>query len=271
MAKKLLLTASILAASILVLVALLAFLRPLETPTSETCSDHLEPPLVSSVVGIPILMYHELGDAPNELYVSPGQFIAQMDYLVEHGYTTISFEDLLAHWADGAPLPKNPVLITFDDGYSSAYSVAFEVLAERGLTATFFITTGMVGEPNHVTWPQLVEMSLAGFTIASHSVSHAYLATCDAAALQKELGLSKQVLEENLSIDVVALSYPFGQFNEDVVRTACECGYQVAVTTRVGLAFKGQDIMALPRLPVYRSLDMAGFERVLQGVLDGPE
>jgi len=258
-------------ACLLASIVLLSFLRPLDITVLETCSDRPEPPLLSSDEGIPILMYHEIGDAANELYVSRTQFIAQMDYLVAHGYTTISFEDLLAHWTEGAPLPEHPVLITFDDGYSSAYSVAVEVLAERGLTATFFIPTGLVGEPNRVTWPELVEMCFAGFTIASHSVSHPYLATCDAAALKEELALSKQVLDENLSTEVLALCYPFGQFNETVLRTARECGYQVAVTTQVAVSGKEHDIMALPRLPVYRRLDMEGFGRLLRGVFDEPD
>src|SRR6185369_8360225 len=37
--------------------------------------------------------------------------------------------------------PKNSVFLTFDDGYEDNYSVAYRLLRERKLTATFFVPT----------------------------------------------------------------------------------------------------------------------------------
>jgi len=63
----------------------------------------------------------------------PWSFAAQLDWLEAHGYTTILPRDLVEHWDRGAPLPARCVILTFDDGYSTAYgkiSPANHVLAE---------------------------------------------------------------------------------------------------------------------------------------------
>ena len=49
----------------------------------------------------------------------PAAFVAQLDWLLANGYTTILPGDLAAHWDYGTPLPPKPVIITFDDGSRS--------------------------------------------------------------------------------------------------------------------------------------------------------
>ena len=75
---------------------------------------------------VPILMYHHLAeDVTNDEMVSPEQFEAQIRALSEAGYTGVSFDELQAYVLRGEPLPKKPVVITFDDGYLSNYTLAY--------------------------------------------------------------------------------------------------------------------------------------------------
>src|SRR5439155_11354355 len=72
--------------------------------------------------GIPILMYHKVGDPPagsklKKLWVSPDKFRNQAAALSAGGYHSITFKDLYNFWDKSMPLPPKPVLITFDDGY----------------------------------------------------------------------------------------------------------------------------------------------------------
>jgi peptidoglycan/xylan/chitin deacetylase (PgdA/CDA1 family) len=75
---------------------------------------------------------------------SPEQFRSQMRF-VEHHFTPISFRDLAAIIAARMSCPRNPIIVTFDDGYLDNYVNVFPVLRERGIKATFFIVTDFVG------------------------------------------------------------------------------------------------------------------------------
>ena len=88
---------------------------------------------------VPILMYHHLSeDVTNSEMVSPEQFEAQIRALSEAGYTGVSFDELQAYVLRGEPLPEKPVVITFDDGYRSNYTLAYPILQKYGMKATIF-------------------------------------------------------------------------------------------------------------------------------------
>ena len=88
---------------------------------------------------VPILMYHHLSeDVTNSEMVSPEQFEAQIQALSEAGYTGVSFDELQAYVLRGEPLPEKPVVITFDDGYRSNYTLAYPILQKYGMKATIF-------------------------------------------------------------------------------------------------------------------------------------
>ena len=55
----------------------------------------------------------------------------------------------------GAPLPKNPVMITFDDGYRECIDVVLPILKRHGGKATFFITTDHMNERRMFWWDRI--------------------------------------------------------------------------------------------------------------------
>lgn len=61
----------------------------------------------------------------------------------------------------GKPVPANAVVVTFDDGYDDNYRVAYPILRELDVPATFFVSTGNIdsGLPYDYDW--LVHMLLA--------------------------------------------------------------------------------------------------------------
>jgi len=96
-----------------------------------------------------VLAYHRVADVsdpdligfrPN-VSVSAEGFAEQLDWIMPR-FSVVGLGDVLA-WLDGAAtLPPRPLLITFDDGYLDNLTTAAPLLAERGLPAVLFLTTG---------------------------------------------------------------------------------------------------------------------------------
>jgi peptidoglycan/xylan/chitin deacetylase (PgdA/CDA1 family) len=98
---------------------------------------------------IPILLYQSVADHPSDFIapytVSPVTFRRHIDAVAATGATTLTVSGMQAAFAAGT-LPERPVLVTFDDGYRDTLTAAAPALAERGMTSTAYITTGVVGE-----------------------------------------------------------------------------------------------------------------------------
>ena len=76
-----------------------------------------------------------------------------MEMLARYG-TPIGIDELMRA-LDGAPLPKNPVMVTFDDGYRSCHDVALPILRAVGMRATFFVATGYINERKLYWWERI--------------------------------------------------------------------------------------------------------------------
>jgi peptidoglycan/xylan/chitin deacetylase (PgdA/CDA1 family) len=90
---------------------------------------------------------------PDVADATPRQFRRHLETLVRIG-TPVSMQQLLGA-LDGHPLPPNPVMITFDDGYRSCHDVALPILREMGIPATFFIATSFVTERRLYWWERI--------------------------------------------------------------------------------------------------------------------
>jgi peptidoglycan/xylan/chitin deacetylase (PgdA/CDA1 family) len=107
-----------------------------------------------------ILTYHHVADTDprspfdrNIADATPGQFRRQMEALARYG-TPIGIDELLRA-LDGAPLPRNPVMVTFDDGYRSCHDVALPILRAVGVRATFFVSTSFISERRVYWWERI--------------------------------------------------------------------------------------------------------------------
>lgn len=132
---------------------------------------------------LPIIMYHKLSNNPSLLgkfSISPAEFESDLAFLSESGYTSVTMEDVLAYVNDGIPLPKKPVILSFDDGDHSIHRMALPLLQKYGMKAVVAIIgtttdeyTAMVEKDGYypnMTWPQINELRESGsFEIQSHS------------------------------------------------------------------------------------------------------
>jgi peptidoglycan/xylan/chitin deacetylase (PgdA/CDA1 family) len=104
-----------------------------------------------------ILMYHGVTsnsspEAPHQamanLHLPKDTFAAQLRTLCKYR-RVIALEEMVQGLIDKRP-PLNTVAITFDDGYENNFTSAAPVLIDYKCHATFFVTTGHIGEKK---WP----------------------------------------------------------------------------------------------------------------------
>jgi peptidoglycan/xylan/chitin deacetylase (PgdA/CDA1 family) len=213
-----------------------------------------------------VLAYHRiLPEAKNTLAVAQENFSRQIDYLRRRKYLFMNAEDFYQKYiAQAAPLPPKICLITFDDGYRDNIRYALPVLKERHIPATVFVTVQKIGdaEPYYwdfknstnfskddlpLDWPELKHLQKSGWTIGSHTLNHYELKRLSDEEAERELRLSKQRLEKELSYPVNAVCYPRGSADERVLGLARAAGYRLGFVTNSRV----DDWLALPRVGIY--------------------
>jgi peptidoglycan/xylan/chitin deacetylase (PgdA/CDA1 family) len=126
------------------------------------------------------------------------------------------------------------VRLTFDDGNASDVEYALEALRRRGLTATFFIVGGRLGEPGFVDREGVRALVAAGMGIGCHGMYHRPWRRLDERALEEELSDARRLLEEAAGRPIDEAACPFGSYDRRVVRALRVHGYRRAYTSDEG-------------------------------------
>jgi peptidoglycan/xylan/chitin deacetylase (PgdA/CDA1 family) len=107
-----------------------------------------------------VVTYHHVAEDtagykydPGVADATPAQFRRQMELVAK--YCTPIGIDEVVRAVEGAPLPRNPILITFDDGYKSCRETALPILQSLGIPAVFFIATGFVNDRTLYWWERI--------------------------------------------------------------------------------------------------------------------
>ncbi|MDF2929455.1 MAG: pgaB 2 [Anaerospora sp.] len=230
--------------------------------TSITVRDKAPAASLSVPRGIPVLMYHSIGDErDNDAVISKERFVEQMDFLYKNHYNPITLDELAGYISEGKALPEKPVVLTFDDGYRDTFDVAMPVLKQYRFPSMVFIPAGEVG--TNLTWEQLKEMKASGMQVGSHSYFHRELAKLSPAEQAEEIAKSKQVLDRNLNQDTRWFCYPYSSYNDITLKLLREKGMTFAVTTNAGWAKKGDNPLVLNRVWIGNSVDLKHFEERL--------
>ena len=115
-----------------------------------------------------ILAYHRVMPIPDPdryefdmelISTSPELFRAQMLRLKRY-FQPMRLSDVVAALDANKPISPNAVVVTFDDGYDDNYRIAFPILRELGVPATFFVSTGHIDSGKPFSYDWLVHMIL---------------------------------------------------------------------------------------------------------------
>lgn len=171
------------------------------------------------------------------------------------------------------------VCLTFDDGYASFHAHALPVLKRYNAPATAFVVTGLVGQKEPMpfdewsrknraravadawramTWDELEDCAASGLVhLGAHGQKHLRGSRITPAEMREEAEASRAALRGRLGDGAArAYAYPYGStrlrdVSDEYVAAVRGAGYELAVTTDLGLAREGCDLFRLPRIEAY--------------------
>lgn len=215
-------------------------------------------PIPDFCMNIPVLLYHHtqpldvarlLGHA--QLTVDSNIFDEQIKYLAEHGYKTISAEDLIIALNSQQQLQSKTVVVTIDDGYDDNYTYAFSSAKKYGVVINFMIPTGLIGNPGYMTWEHLREMKDSPFArIYNHTWSHYALGGASLEKIEYEVMTANKQFEENLGIKPTIFTYPYGSYDGQVIDFLASHGFIGAFSTIEGSMQCKSQVMILQRIHI---------------------
>lgn len=219
---------------------------------------------------VPIIMYHALEDENMLACTSPSgekvytlnktTFLQQMQYLHDNNFQAIN---LTTTTINDKIINKKYIVITFDDGHVSNYTIAFPILKQFNFSAIFFITTDWIGTPNYLTDEQIKLLHNAGMAIGSHGVTHSYLNDLDAQKVEGELKESRRVLSSIINFPVALFSAPGGRISNNIKKNALKLGYKYIFTSTIGKATLPADNLCMPRIAIKYNTSSRDFRKIV--------
>lgn len=189
--------------------------------------------------GFPILEYHMITNNPPvdaKIYnVPPAEFSAQLDYLQQNGYTTLTLQDFMRAKHGRFTMPDKPVILTFDDGYENVYTEMLPILEAHDMKAVVYVISNELGKTGYLTLEQVQDMQRRGIEIGSHTADHLPLVGLEGDFLLNQVRNSKIYLEWSGLNTIYGFSYPNGAYNTELAELIKREGYLTAVTGDVGL------------------------------------
>ncbi len=202
-----------------------------------------------------ILTYHDVIERRDSsslwFDVTKAELEQQMSWLRKNGAHFVSLGQVEAHLLRGAPLPRNPVAITFADNYEGFILRGYPILRKNGIPVTMFVHTGFVGAKNgrpKMSWAQLRSLASEGlFEVGSQTVTHRNLPSLSDGEVERELLQSKATIEKQLGRKVRYLAYPNGHWDIRCEATAQKAGYSLAFSEVTKLAELSPNPFAINR------------------------
>ncbi|HEV2261342.1 MAG TPA: polysaccharide deacetylase family protein [Candidatus Rubrimentiphilum sp.] len=223
------------------------------------------PPAVPQALSVPpILMYHRVDTqipsdpVGRDLTVTPAALAMQLQTLRSRHLKAISMAELFARLHRNLPI-EDAVVLTFDDGYADQMRYALPLLRRYGARATFYIVTGTLGTPEHLTWADLRRMTALGMDLGAHGIAHDDLSLMTARQQQAQIFGSVRALRRRLHAAVLSYAYPSGRFNTATLQLVRQAGIQLAVTTDPRYVIPPANRFELTRVRVHGAWSYAAF------------
>jgi len=214
-------------------------------------------------------MYHSIrsGNYSKDLWnLDVDLFSKHLSYLNENQDLKIySCKDLVKD------IPKDGLMITFDDGYLDNFEIASPLLLSLKIPFTLFVVTDHIKKrkKDYMSSEMLKELSKNPLvSIGSHSKTHISLTNCNKRELDEQIYESKSYLEDLLEEEIYMFSYPYGKFNPLVRDTVSQAGYKLAFTSHFDVNRSNQDKLTLNRNEIWNTDDLRLLKNKIAGDWD---
>ena len=117
----------------------------------------------------------------------------------------------------------------------------------------------------HLDWDDLKKLVSMGFSVGSHSSSHASLPALKEDDVASEIRESKASLEKRLNADVRAFAYPYGAWDRVARQEVERAGYACAFTAEAGFNDHQTDRFLLRRSGINDSMNLSQFRAAASG------
>lgn len=234
------------------------------------------------------LVYHGIGSgtaAEGDLAISPERFGEHLSALRAAGMNFVTAREVAAAFAGGRPLPRNAVMLSFDDGRRDALMWATPLLRQAGAKATMFVITDAADDPAfyYGGWSTLTADPDV-WDLQSHTAAlHEEQTVADGASLPKltsrtpgeslgafasridaDLDRADRALQARTGRQPVAFAYPFGAWGGDRTNGRRIAGVvRRTVRAHYRLAFHQDDQRTIPLAT--RSTNRSGVRRLEVG------
>lgn len=226
---------------------------------------------------VPILMYHVIAPPPTGapfpgLYVTPGEFAAQMQALKAAGWHAVTLDRLAAYWRTGAPLGAGkPIVLSFDNGYQSQYTQALPVLSRLGWVGDENIQiSGLPPSQGGLGRGEIRGLIAAGWELDTQGYDHADLIRLGPQALRFQVAATRRTLQQRYGVPVNWFCYPSGHYDPTVIDAVRSAGYAGSTTVVPGWAHPQDDPYRLHRLRVLGGTTPRGLLDLIAGVREDP-
>ena len=210
-------------------------------------------------VRVPILLYHRFGPSvADSMTVTTARFEGDLKYLKDRGFTVIPLRQLVDSLNGKKPaIPPRSVVITADDAHKSVYTDMFPLLKKYRVPITLFVYPSAISNASYaMTWSQLREVKESGMVdIQAHTFWHPNFKKEKKKLtpgeydkfVEMQLKKGKETLEKRLGGKVDMLAWPFGIYDDELMKKAAAAGYVAAFTMERHNANLSDKMMALPR------------------------
>ncbi|GGI44395.1 hypothetical protein GCM10008018_06890 [Paenibacillus marchantiophytorum] len=220
---------------------------------------------------VAVLMYHHIHDQDtSSSTITTALFERQLQTLLSKGYHFISLNEFKMYM-DGATVPSNAVLVTFDDGYQSFYTAAYPILKSLRIPAVNFVITNDLANPMGSYIPSMSKDQVSEMTHATNFIDigchtnnlHHKLPSGEAALVGRLDAESDSAYQQRVLTDTQAcvgklagltdapldaMAYPYGITTPAATALIQQAGIRYAFTISPEMATRSADHLLIPRI-----------------------